>query len=243
MNITIYFFLLLIPFYIGVYYFQNKKKKKLEEDIQRVDFKRELLLADQYKEELLSNDLSYVKKQMKGEPIDAFNYANISYSTKDALKDGMKDSLKSLATLGTVRYTTVQTAKFLVLCNGELHLLETDTDGDISNHFIFNSLRLQNSSIREIELSGTDKAFAKQKSEDVKGYILSLATDEKPVEILVYSSLVFNFSSNDVSKAYGGFFSTDNKKIVKEIVIANQFLQKLGELYPNMKVRVPILNS
>ena len=52
---------------------------------------------------------------MKQEKIDAFNYASTEYGVGSALKDGVKDKLKGMATLGTVRFNTVQTPKYLVL--------------------------------------------------------------------------------------------------------------------------------
>src|SRR4029079_13911890 len=101
-------------------------------------------------------------KQMEGYPIDAFNYASVEYSSKSAIKDGLKDGLKGLATLGSVRFTTVQTVKYLVLSGADLHLLDTDVDGVISNHIIFNADRLERSSIQELPQEGTMQAFAKQ---------------------------------------------------------------------------------
>ena len=52
---------------------------------------------------------------MGEEKIDAFNYASNVYGVASALKDGMKDKLKGMATLGTVRFNTVQTPNYLSL--------------------------------------------------------------------------------------------------------------------------------
>ena len=73
---------------------------------------------------------------MGEEKIDAFNYASNEYGVASALKDGMKDKLKGMATLGTVRFNTVQTPKYLVLSGDNLHLFDTATDGEIDNHFV-----------------------------------------------------------------------------------------------------------
>ena len=62
---------------------------------------------------------------------------------KRQLKDGVKDKLKGMATLGAVRFTTVQTPKYLVLSGKNLHLFDTDTDGEIDRHFIFDAARLE----------------------------------------------------------------------------------------------------
>lgn len=42
----------------------------------------------------------------------------------------MKNKLKGMATLGTVRFRSVHTPKYLVLSGDTLHLFDTDTDGD-----------------------------------------------------------------------------------------------------------------
>ncbi|MFC4162758.1 hypothetical protein ACFOWU_03775 [Epilithonimonas zeae] len=236
--ITIFFIIgFMVLFYGGVMYFMYAKKQKMKQTLQSTDFKSEFQRAETYKSNFLNGDYSYLKTQMNGKPIDAFNFANLEYSGATAIKDGMKDSLKSMATLGTVRYQTVQTPKYLILSNDELHLLDTDTDGDISNHLVFDSHRLSQSSLVEIPQQGTMKAFAKQKGDEVKAYKISLATDDKPIELILFSALIFthvNTASN--------MLSMDMQKIVQENVIANDFLKKLGDKYPNLKVDVPILN-
>ena len=81
------------------------------------------------------------------------------------------------------------------------------------------------------------KAFAKQKGDNVKAYKISLATEDKPIELILFSALIFthvNTASN--------MLSIDTQKMVQENVIANDFLKKLGDKYPNLKVAVPILN-
>lgn len=80
------------------------------------------------------------------------------YGVASALKDGMKDKLKGMATLGTVRFNTVQTPKYLVLSGDNLHLFDTDTDGEIDNHFVFNQARLENSRLIAIPMEGQVQA-------------------------------------------------------------------------------------
>jgi len=237
MSTVIFIIGFMVLFYGGVMYFMYAKKQKMKQTMQSTDFKSEFQRAETYKSNFLNGEYSYLKAQMEGKPIDAFNFANLEYTNKTAMKDGMKDSLKSMATLGTVRYHTVQTPKYLILSNDELHLLDTDTEGDISNHLVFDSQRLSQSSLVEISNQGTMKAFAKQKGDEVKAYKISLATDDKPIELILFSALVFTY----VNTA-SNMLSMDMQKVVQENVIANDFLKKLGDKYPNLKVAVPILN-
>lgn len=237
MSTIIFIIGFMVLFYGGVMYFMYAKKQKMKQMMKSTDFQAEFQRAETYKSNFLNGEYNNLKTQMAGKPIDAFNFANLEYTSKSAIKDGMKDSLKSMATLGTVRYHTVQTPKYLILSNDELHLLDTDTDGDISNHLVFDSHRLLQSSFIEVTQEGIMKAFAKQKGDNVKAYKISLATDDKPIELILFSALIFthvNTASN--------MLSIDTQKMVQENVIANDFLKKLGDKYPNLKVAVPILN-
>ena len=97
---------------------------------------------------------------MEQSPIDAFNYANTEHNMVDALKDGVKDKLKGMATLGTVRFTTVATPKYLVLSGDKLHLFDTDTDGEIDKHLIFEPTQLKNSRLAVDPVEGQIEAHA-----------------------------------------------------------------------------------
>lgn len=216
----------MIAIYGGIFYFMQLKKKKQKDMFLNTDFNAEMRNASTYKSNFLNGELAFIHKQMEGKTIDAFNYANIDYSTKDSIKDG----LKGMATLGAVKFQTVQTPKYLILSGADLHLLDTDTEGEISNHLIFDAARLKASTITELPLEGMIKAFAKQKG-DVKAYKISLATHGSPIELIMFSALLFTYANSGASA-----FSLNVQKNLEEIVIANDFLKKLGEQYPNLKV-------
>ena len=90
-----------------------------------------------------------------------------------------------MATLGTVRFNTVQTPKYLVLSGNSLHLFDTDTEGEIDRHLVFNQSRLENSRLTEIPMEGQVKAQAQARGNNVKAYKLSLQTDDKPIELII----------------------------------------------------------
>ncbi|TKC01770.1 hypothetical protein [Pedobacter cryotolerans] len=232
MSITVILIIVgMIAIYGGIFYFMHLKKKKQKEMFLNTDFNAEMRKAETYKNNFLNGELAFIPMQMEGKIIDAFNYANIDYSTKDSIKDGMKDSLKGLATLGTVRFHTVQTPKYLILSGADLHLLDTDTEGEISNHLVFDATRLQASTITELPLEGMIKAFAKQKGDNVKAYRIALATDGSPIELIMFSALLFTYANAGASA-----FSLNVQKNLEEIIIANDFLKKLGDRYSNLKV-------
>ena len=188
-------------------------------------------------EKLLQSDstseLPFLQEEMKQEKIDAFNYASTEYGVGSALKDGVKDKLKGMATLGTVRFNTVQTPKYLVLSGNSLHLFDTDTEGEIDRHLVFNQSRLENSRLTEIPMEGQVKAQAQARGNNVKAYKLSLQTDDKPIELIIYSCLIFTNIPE---------IPTDPQETVQAIVIGNDFLKQLGDRYPNLKVSLPIFS-
>ena len=211
-------------------------KSKYDESLKQIkkqNLEESARLAEQYKNLCLNSDLSFLKEAMGEEKIDAFNYASNEYGVASALKDGMKDKLKGMATLGTVRFNTVQTPKYLVLSGDNLHLFDTDTDGEIDNHFVFNQARLENSRLIAIPTEGQVQAQAQARGNNVKAYKLSLQTDEKPVELIIYSCLIFTNIPE---------IPTDPQETIQDIIIGNDFLKQLGDKYPNLKVSLPIFS-
>lgn len=232
---TFYYILFIacIAFYMGYMFYVKRRNAQQAEAVNKADFKTEFAKAADYRKNFLSTDLSFLQKAMGTDPVDAFNYASVEYGIGNVLKDGLKDKLKSAATLGTVRFTSVHTAKYLVLSGDNLHLLDTDTDGDIDRHLVFNRPRLENSRLTEYPLEGQVKAQAQARGNNVRAYKLSLQTDEKPLELIVYSCLIFTHIPE---------VSANPQETVQAVVIANDFLKQLGDKYPNLKVQLPIFS-
>ena len=231
MSIYTFIPVIFIVLYLGYWFYMKNKNSKQAQVVNNTDFKAEFANAEQYKKLCLNSDLSFLKEAMGEEKIDAFNYASNEYGVASALKDGMKDKLKGMATLGTVRFNTVQTPKYLVLSGDNLHLFDTDTDGEIDNHFVFNQARLENSRLIAIPMEGQVQAQAQARGNNVKAYKLSLQTDEKPVELIIYSCLIFTNIPE---------IPTDPQETIQDIIIGNDFLKQLGDKYPNLKVSLPI---
>ena len=210
MSIYTFVPVIFIVLYLGYWFYMKKKNSQQAQVVNNTDFKAEFANAEQYK-----------------------NYASNEYGVASALKDGMKDKLKGMATLGTVRFNTVQTPKYLVLSGDNLHLFDTDTDGEIDNHFVFNQARLENSRLIAIPMEGQVQAQAQARGNNVKAYKLSLQTDEKPVELIIYSCLIFTNIPE---------IPTDLQETIQDIIIGNDFLKQLGDKYPNLKVSLPIFS-
>ena len=152
-----------IALYLGYWFYIKNKNSQQAQIVSNTDFKAEFANAEKYKNHFLTSELPFLKKAMEQEKIDAFNYASNEYGVASALKDGVKDKLKGMATLGAVRFTTVQTPKYLVLSGKNLHLFDTDTDGEIDRHFIFDAARLENSRLTELPLTGSGTGSSSRK--------------------------------------------------------------------------------
>ncbi|WP_299781209.1 hypothetical protein [uncultured Formosa sp.] len=126
--------------FLLMFYMMRRNKKHINNE----DLDKEILNADQYQRDFLDKDYAYIKGWMKNATIDAFTSASIPYTNADKAKDMGKDILKSAMTLGTVKYTTVETPAFVVLSEGKMHYFSTDVYGDLKEHLIFNSDRFTN---------------------------------------------------------------------------------------------------
>ena len=212
--------IIFIVLYAGYWYYVKNKNSQQAQVVNNTDFKAEFANAERYKNSVLTSELPFLQEEMKQEKIDAFNYASTEYGVGSALKDGVKDKLKGMATLGTVRFNS-------------LHLFDTDTEGEIDRHLVFNQSRLENSRLTEIPMEGQVKAQAQARGNNVKAYKLSLQTDDKPIELIIYSCLIFTNIPE---------IPTDPQETVQAIVIGNDFLKQLGDRYPNLKVSLPIFS-
>lgn len=227
---VIYIIVIMAVIYAAIFYISAQRKKKLKGAFDNLDMRLESARAADYTRELLDKHYPYVRKQMKDAPVDAFTIANLEYTAKDQAKDIAKNALKGLATLGTVRFNTVQTPKFLVLSGEDLHLLDTDVDGDISKHLIFDNARLRHSTIQEVPLTKMENTQAKYLGNIPKRYVFSLETDGKNIDIMLFNTLMNTFAD-----AAGKPFSTDTGLQVKRFVAGNYFLKKLGEKVPSLR--------
>lgn len=231
MNISVIIVIACIALYMGYMFYVRNNQSKQTKAVDNADFKAEFAKAEKYKAEALTEEYPFLIKDMEQDKIDAFTFANNKQTMTGALKEGLKDRLKGMATLGTVRFTTINTAKYLVLSNDSLHLFDTNTDGKIDTHMVFGPEKLEKSSLTEIEPEGMERAAASYRGKNVKVYSLKLQTDDKQIELTIYSCLIFT-NAQDIP--------SDSHKAIEDIVIANDFLKRLGDKYPNMRVPLSI---
>lgn len=233
MDISMIVFLCILPFfYVGVYIYMKKKKKAQTELIANTNPEEALQKADSYKENLISKKLEFLRKEMAGKPIDAINYASLPYTAADSIKDGMKNSLKSLATLGLVRYTTVITPIYLILSGENLHMIQLSPSDEIENHYVFDPIQLRQATIQKAKLTAVDKGYINREGDDLKVYELIMRINNEELILKLYTSLIFTFS-NEI----GGNVFKNAESFLQERTIALQFFDQLGKRYSNLNVK------
>lgn len=213
--------------FVMMFYVLNKNKKHINNQ----DLEKERAHTDKYQTELLGGEYSYINKWMKNAPIDAFTSSSITYTGLDRAKDVGKDLLKSAMTLGTVKFRTVETPSFVVLSEGKMHYLSTDVEGDLKEHLIFNSERLNQATVTLDATKGNENAASKAKEILATKYFFTFDIDGQKSTIEVHDRLAFN---NDVTSIFGSSYS---KNLTRNQIVGEQFYAKISALYPNLKAK------
>ncbi|ANH83228.1 hypothetical protein A8C56_21615 [Niabella ginsenosidivorans] len=219
-----------IIIYAVIFILYKNRTRKMQDTFNNLDLLGEARNARTYQLNYLDGAYAFIKDQMKSGPIDAFTVARAPHTAGDEAKDVVKNLLKGAATLGTVRFRTVHTPKYLVLSGDNLHLLDTDKEGAISAHLIFDRQRLLNSSLTEVEKPGAVVRYQKFGRYPLRAYKLSLSTDERPIVLDLYNAFMNVGEQNTATVAY------KVQDMVAQFVVGSDFLNKLGDRYPNLKV-------
>lgn len=216
--------------YALIFILYKNRTRKMQDTFNNLDLLNEARNAKTYQLNYLDGPYSFIKEQLQSAPITAFTVAKAQHTTGDEAKDVAKNLLKGAATLGTVRFRTVHTPKYLVLSGDSLHLLDTDKEGAVSAHLVFDRQRLLNSSLTEVEKPGAAVRYQKFGRYPLRAYKLSLNTDEKPIILDLYSAFMNVGEQNTATAAY------KVQDMVPQFVVGADFLNKLGDLYPNLRV-------
>lgn len=231
MSTYIYIIAVFVLIYVVIFFLYKNRMRKMNDTFANLDLQSEARNAKTYQLNYLDGSYDFIKAQMGANPIDAFTAARSEHTATDQAKDIGKNLLKGAATLGTVRFRTVHTPKYLVLSGDSLHLIDTDKDGDVSDHLVFDRQRLSNSLIQETTKQ-TGNKWTQQTfgNYPLRSYKLSLSTDAKPIILDLNSALMDVGTQNQASVAL------KVEDVVAQFVVGGDFLNKLGEKYPNLKV-------
>ena len=192
---------------INAYFYKKNNTKNFTKEEWNNRFGR---VTEQEINSFYDADMNEYMKQLNGKKMIAASCIFHLPDTKEFLKDGAKNFLKSMLTLGTVKFNTVYVPTPLILAEDGLHVLELDTDMDVKNHYILENERLAEAKISSYE----DKEGMKQLGDNARFF--ELCTEFYPTGE-IYT--VYPLEKKIVAGAAGRYF-----------------LKKLGEHFPNLQV-------
>ena len=144
--------------------------------------------------------------------------------TKEHMKNGAKNYLRGLLTLGMVKFRTVYVATPLFLAEDGLHVIELDKDDEVKNHYLFDNDRLANAKI----FPKDDPTARKQLNENASFFTLSFPSESGTRELELCTEF---YPTQEIYSLY-----PFNKKLMAAAT-GRHFLKKLGEHFSNLQVR------
>ena len=176
--------------------------------------------SEQEIKEFYTAEIGDCIKHLKGKEPIAASCLFHAPDTKEHMKNGAKNYLYSLLTLGTVKFRTVYVATPLFLAEDGLHVFELDKYNEVENHYLFDNDRLANAK--------DDQAGRKQLGENAAFFTLSIPSESGTREL----ELCTEFYPTQEKYMLYPF----NKKLIAAAT-GRHFLKKLGECFSNLQVR------
>jgi hypothetical protein len=228
-------YLILIPIVlitIGIIFsiIMNKKSKAISAEVNMDDERKQY---NYYKNELLDGKFSFLKKWIKGAPIDAFTSATIPTTPSQKAKEFLSDATKNMAlSVVGIKLNRVETECFLVLSGSELHFFGTDADGDLDEYFIFDAFRLEKGFM---EFKGSSRSSLQTKQMNPKEfspniYLLSFNINNEVFSIEIHDRLKTNTSVQEMLT--GKYF----KEMIKHQVVGEGLVNELMKKFTNLKI-------
>lgn len=154
-----------------------------------------------YKNELLTQDFSFLKNWMNGKVIDAFSSGSIPESTANKVQNLIGDGLKNLALSSVgVKLKRIETDAFWVLSGKDLHFFTTDTVGELEEHLIFDNFRIEKAQLQYGGLLKTQFGlYAKQAEEYLpKVHLITFDIDGQPLSLEIHDRLRYAVDPTDL---------------------------------------------
>ena len=180
--------------------------------------------SEQEIKEFYTAEIGVCIKHLKGKEPIAASCLFHAPDTKEHMKNGAKNYLYSLLTLGTVKFRTVYVATPLFLAEDGLHVFELDKYNEVENHYLFDNDRLANAKIFPKE----NQAASKQLIKNAAFFTLSIPSESGTREL----ELCTEFYPTQEKYMLYPF----NKKLIAAAT-GRHFLKKLGECFSNLQVR------
>ena len=180
--------------------------------------------SEQEIKEFYTSEMGDYIKHLNGKKPIAASCLFHAPDTKEHMKNGVKDYLRGLLTLGMVKFRTVYVATPLFLAEDGLHVIELDKDDEVKNHYLFDNDRLANAKI----FPKDDQAASKQLGENAAFFTLSIPSESGTRELELCTEF---YPTQEIYSLY-----PFNKKLMAAAT-GRHFLKKLGECFSNLQVR------
>lgn len=180
--------------------------------------------SEQEIKEFYTAEMGDYIKHLNGKKLIAASCLFHAPDTKEHMKNGVKDYLRGLLTLGMVKFRTVYVATPLFLAEDGLHVIELDKDDEVKNHYLFDNDRLANAKI----FPKDDQAASKQLGENAAFFTLSIPSESGTRELELCTEF---YPTQEIYSLY-----PFNKKLMAAAT-GRHFLKKLGEHFSNLQVR------
>ena len=180
--------------------------------------------SEQEIKEFYTSEMGDYIKHLNGKKLIAVSCLFHAPDTKEHMKNGVKNYLYSLLTLGMVKFRTVYVATPLFLAEDGLHVIELDKDNEVKNHYLFDNDRLANAKI----FPKDDPTARKQLNENASFFTLSFPSESGTRELELCTEF---YPTQEIYSLY-----PFNKKLMAAAT-GRHFLKKLGEHFSNLQVR------
>lgn len=212
-------------------FFAMKYQKKQEANI---DWNALRSNSESIKQDLLNREAPFLKNWMQGKNIDAFTSAAIPSNLGDLAGNVVKQQLRESLT-GSYKVQKESPA-YMVLSGNEVHFFDTDLSGNVKEHLLLDAFSLKDASV---EAGGAKKEmgldFSKLAGDQAPKVINLKLSQREGGRILQAVDRLILQNSADMSGMLNGKNTED---MAKGRIIGEDFLKKLGEKYPNLKLSV-----
>jgi hypothetical protein len=208
----------------------NKKHKAAKSEI---NLDSERTKYNQYKQELLAQDFSKLAQWMQGKRIDAFTSASVPQSTANKVQELVTDGIKNIAlsTMG-LKLKRIETECFWALSGNDLHFFSTDTVGELEEHIVFDSFRLEKANLQYGGILKSQLGVYAKSSEEYlpKIHTITFDIDGSPLSLEIHDRLHYPVDPEDMLN-----LKKQLKTRAKNQVVGEKLVEILQERFPNLK--------
>ncbi|RXM51707.1 hypothetical protein [Chryseobacterium sp. CH25] len=209
----------------------NKKHKAAKSEI---NLDSERTKYNQYKQELLAQDFSKLAQWMQGKRIDAFTSASVPQSTANKVQEFVTDGMKNIALSAMgLKLKRIETECFWALSGNDLHFFSTDTVGELEEHIVFDSFRLEKANLQYGGILKSQLGVYAKSSEEYlpKIHTITFDIDGSSLPLEIHDRLHYPVDPEDMLN-----LKKQLKTRAKNQVVGEKLVEILQDRFPNLKM-------